>query len=355
MNAFEKKAWGDLPSGEQIFLYTLRNAKGIEAQITNFGGRVVTLRTPDRRGKLDDIVLGFDDLQSYVNKNPFFGALVGRYANRIANGEFSIDGKPFHLAKNNGTNALHGGLKGFDKVAWQASGTHNEQGPALKLTYVSKEGEEGYPGTLTVHATYTLADDNELQLEFEATTDRVTVLNLTNHSYFDLTGTFSGNILDHEVTINADRFTPVNANLIPTGELRSVYGTPFDFTQATRIGARIDEGDQQLKYGKGYDHNFVIDRTGSSSGLVIAARVTEPKSGRVLEVLTTQPGMQFYTGNHLEGDTVGKGSVAYGFRHGFCLETQHFPDSPNQPNFPSTRLNPGQEYRETTVFRFSTE
>lgn len=348
----KKEAWGSLDSGEQIDLYTLRNSKGMEAAITNYGGRLVRLKTPDRDGKVEDVVLGFDTLDGYVQKNPYFGALVGRYANRIANGQFTLDGKTYHLARNNGENALHGGLKGFDKVAWSAKEVTGSGGPALELTYVSKDGEEGYPGTLTATVRYTLTDDNELRIDYDATTDKDTVVNLTNHSYFDLTGQLAGDILKHRVTINADRFTPVNANLIPTGELRSVEGTPFDFRKPVAIGARIDEKDQQLQYGAGYDHNYVLNLTGN--GPTLAARVEDPKSGRVLEVLTTQPGMQFYTGNHLDGSVKGKGGTVYGFRSGFCVETQHFPDSPNQPKFPSTELKPGERYREVTIFRFST-
>jgi aldose 1-epimerase len=349
----KKETWGTLPSGEQIELYTLRNSKGMEATITNYGGHLVTLKTPDRDGKFEDVVLGFDSLDGYLQKNPFFGALVGRYANRIANGRFTLDGKEYKLARNNGENALHGGLKGFDKVAWNAREIKTSEGPALELKYVSKGGEEGYPGTLSATVVYTLTDDDELKIDYSATTDKNTIINLTNHSYFDLTGQLAGNILKHRIMINADRFTPVNANLIPTGELKSVEGTPFDFRKPHEIGERINEKNQQLQYGAGYDHNFVLNRSGD--GLSLAARVEDPKSGRVLEVLTTQPGVQFYTGNHLDGSVKGKGGTVYGFRSGFCLETQHFPDSPNQPKFPSTELKPGQRYHEITVFRFSVE
>jgi len=344
-----KTRWGVLLTGEEIALYTLRNVHGLEASITNYGGRLVTLKTPDRNGHFDDIVLGFDDLDGYLGKNPYFGALVGRYANRIANAEFALDGTTYKLARNNGQNALHGGLKGFDKVAWKA----HQDGASLRLEYISVDGEEGYPGTLTATVAYTLTDDDELKVDYAATTDKKTVLNLTNHSYFDLAGQGSGNILDHIVTIAADRFTPVNAHLIPTGELRPVEGTPFDFTRPRRVGDRIDGDDEQLRFGVGYDHNFVLNRSGS--GPSFAARASHPKSGRTLEVLTTQPGVQFYTGNHLaESLAKGKGGVVYGFRSGFCFETQHFPDSPNQPSFPSAVLAPGERYQHTTVFRFST-
>jgi aldose 1-epimerase len=348
MSQIEKQVWGQSLSGEQVQLYTLRNAAGVEATITDFGGRLVTLRTPDRSGSFDDIVLGFDDLGGYLRKNPYFGALVGRYANRIANGRFTLDGQTYHLARNNGENALHGGIEGFDKRVWES---REIPGPALQLTYVSKDGEEGYPGTLTATVTYTLTDENELKIDYLATTDKTTVLNLTNHSYFDLSGQFAGEIVQHQVTINADRFTPVNEHLIPTGELRNVEGTPFDFRKPMFIADHIDDDNQQLKLALGYDHNFVLN----GSGLRLAARVLDPQSGRVLEVLTSQPGMQFYTGNHLDGSVTGKGGVVYKFRYGFCCETQHFPDSPNQPNFPSTRLDPGQEFRAQTIFRFLTD
>jgi aldose 1-epimerase len=261
-----------------------------------------------------------------------------------------LDGRTYKLAQNNGTNTLHGGLVGFDKKVWKVQGVTGAN-PALRLQYVSKDGEEGFPGTLTTTVTYELTGDNELKIDYEATTDKDTVLNLTNHSYFNLAGAGSGEIVDHVVTIHADRFTPVNASLIPTGELRSVTGTPFDFRQPSAVSARINEKDQQLEYGGGYDHNYVLNQPGSRAAL--AARVTEPKSGRVMEVLTTQPGMQFYTGNHLSNGIKGKGGATYGYRSGLCFETQHFPDSPNQPSFPSTKLNPGQRFHQTTVFRFS--
>lgn len=351
MSGLTKQQWGKLSSGEQIDLYTLRNSNGMEAAITNYGGRLVKLLVADRSGKFEDIVLGFDTLAQYVQKNPYFGALVGRYANRIAHGEFSLNGKTYQLARNNGENALHGGLRGFDAVAWQARDVSSNQGLALELKYLSKDGEEGYPGNLSVTVVYTLDDSNALKVDYDATTDKDTVINLTNHSYFDLSGHAANHILDHQVTIDADRFTPVNANLIPTGELRKVEGTPFDFRKPAAIGTRIDEKNEQLQYGAGYDHNFVLNHGGS--GIARAARVVEPKSGRVMEVLTTQPGVQFYTGNHLPEKLPGKDGVVYGFRSGFCLETQHFPDSPNQPAFPSTVLKAGQRYRETTIFQFS--
>lgn len=352
MSQIKRRNWGRLGSGEQIALYTLRNSKGMEAAITNYGGRVVTLKVPDRDGRLEDVVLGFDDLNGYLEKNPYFGALVGRYANRIANGEFTLNGTTYKLARNNGKNALHGGLKGFDQAVWNAREIAGAAGPAVELTYLSKDGEEGYPGNLNVTVTYSLSENNELKIDFDATSDKDTVLNLTNHSYFDLAGHSAGNILDHRVLIYADKFTPVDENLIPTGELRSVEQTPFDFRKATAIGARIGERDEQLRYGAGYDHNFVLNRPGETPSL--AARVVDPSSGRVMEVLTTEPGVQFYTGNHLDAIR-GKGGALYGFRFAFCLETQHFPNSPNQPNFPSTELKPGQRYHGITVFRFSVD
>jgi aldose 1-epimerase len=353
MTAIQKQHWGTLESGETIDLYTLRNANGIEARVTNFGGRLASLKTPDRRGEFGDIVLGFDTLEGYVQKNPYFGALVGRYANRIAHGEFQLNGRKYTLARNNGGNALHGGLRGFDKVAWQAREVDSAQGRALELGYLSKDGEEGYPGNLQVTVRYTLTDANELRLDYVAMTDKDTVLNLTNHSYFDLSGSFAGEVVDSVVTINADRFTPVNANLIPTGELRPVDGTPFDFRIATKVAARIDEKDEQLVFGQGYDHNYVLNRSGNSPTLAAVAH--DMHSGRVLEVLTTQPGMQFYTGNHLDGSVTGKGGVTYRFRSGMCFETQHFPDSPNRPQFPSTELKSSEHYRAVTVFRFATQ
>jgi aldose 1-epimerase len=353
MTEISKQHWGATADNMDVDLYTLRNQTGFEATITNYGGHLVTLRAADRNGRFDDVVLGFDSLDGYLQKNPFFGALVGRYANRIANGEFKLDGKTYHLARNSGGNSLHGGIKGFDKVVWRARPVETSHGPALQLTYVSKDGEEGYPGTLTATVVYSLKDSNELHIDYFATTDKDTVLNLTNHSYFDLSGQGRGSILDHVVVINASKFTPVNEHLIPTGELRSVENTPFDFRKPKRIGDRIDEKDQQMQYAMGYDHNYVLNR--DSGGPSLAARISDLQSGRVMEVLTTQPGMQFYTGNHLDGSVKGKGGVVYGFRTGVCFETQHFPDSPNHPDFPSTELKPGDRFTAATIFRFSTK
>jgi aldose 1-epimerase len=346
-----KETWGADASGQPVSLYTLTNSAGTEVKITDFGGRIVSLKTADRNGQFADVVLGFDHLDGYLKKNPFFGALVGRYANRIANGKFELDGRTYELARNNGPNALHGGTRGFDKVVWDSQVLDTGAGLALELQYVSLDGEEGYPGTLKAVVTYTLDEKNELAVDYKATADKKTVLNLTNHSYFDLTGQFAGNILDHVVTIHADRFTPTDSNLIPTGELRDVAGTPFDLRTPQRIGTRIDEEYDQLKLGWGFDHNFVLN----GKGLRAIASVSEPTTGRRLEVLTTQPGVQFYTGNHLDGSVTGKGGVTYKYRFGFCLETQHFPDSPNHPDFPTTVLSPGEQFHETTIFRFSVE
>ena len=344
-----KTIFGKMPDGQFIDLYTLTNRNGLKVTITNYGGRVVSLLVPDRRGKVADVVLGFDDLTGYLAPNPYFGALVGRYANRIANGEFRLYGVEYHVPKNDGPNALHGGILGFDKRVWTARDV-SKQNPSLELTYLSKDGEEGYPGNLSVKVIYTVTDSNELQIDYTAITDKDTVLNLTNHSYFNLAGQGNGDILSHQLTINADRFTPINSTLIPTGELRPVDGTPFDFRKPAAIGARINDANEQLKFGKGYDHNFVVNH--QDAGLVLAARVTDPGSGRVMEVLTTQPGVQLYTGNFLDGTIHGKGGKVYGFRSALCLETQHFPNSPNQPNFPSAELKRGQTFHETTIYKF---
>ncbi len=344
-----KQVYGKTAAGRNVDIYTLTNDKGVEARIMNYGGIVVSLKVPDNKGRMGDVVLGFDDLESYLTKNPYFGCIVGRYGNRIAKGRFTLDGKEYKLAANNGENHLHGGLRGFDKQLWKAKPFTTKQGPALELRYVSKDGEDGYPGRLSVTVVYTLTSDNSLRIDYTATTDQATVVNLTNHSYFNLAG--SGDILNHQLIINADRFTPVDAGLIPTGELRSVKGTPFDFTTPHSIGERIAAPDEQLVVGRGYDHNFVLnnwDRT-----LRQQIRVYEPTSGRVLEVFTTEPGVQFYSGNFLDGTLTGKGGRGYQQRSGFCLETQHFPDSPNHPNFPTTTLKKGETYRTTTLYRFS--
>jgi aldose 1-epimerase len=349
----EKQSFGTAPDGQAIDIYTIKNAKGMEARITNFGATLVSLRVPDRAGKFDDVVLGFDSLDGYVKLNTYYGGLIGRYGNRIAGGKFSLDGKTYTLPKNNGENTLHGGITGFNKHVWTAKPITTAGGEELELTYVSKDGEEGFPGNLSVKVVYKLAaDKNDLTIDYSATTDKDTVLNLTNHSYFNLAGAGSGDILNDVVTIHASKFTPVDTSLIPTGELKDVTGTPFDFRKPTAVGARIDQNDPQLQYGKGYDLNWVIDRKPAATGLVPAAEVYEPETGRVLEVFTTEPGVQFYSGNHME-DTQGKDGKTYHFRGALCLETQHYPDSPNHPAFPSTELKPGQTFHSTTVFKFS--
>jgi len=350
----EKKPFGKTPDGQPVDLYVLTNKNGVEAAITNYGGAVVSLKVPDRNGKFGDVVLGYDSLDGYVNDKSYFGAIVGRYGNRIGHAQFSIDGKTYTLAKNNGENSLHGGIKGFNKAVWAAKELPAKNGQSLELTYLSKDGEEGFPGNLHVRVVYTLTDSNELKIEYSATTDKKTVVNLTNHTYFNLAGPGSGDILGHQLVIEADKFTPVDASLIPTGELRDVQGTPLDFRKATAIGARIDQDDEQLKLGHGYDHNFVLRRA-AGAPISLAARVVERNTGRVLEVWTTEPGVQFYTGNFLDGTARGKGGLTYARRSAFCLETQHFPDSPNQPKFPSVVLNPGEKYSTTTTYKFTSE
>ena len=348
-----KQSFGKTPNGVEVFLYTLRNKNGMEARITNYGGIVVSLLVADRSGKPADIVLGFDSLASYIKDTPYFGALIGRYGNRIGKGEFQLGGVKYTLAMNNGANHLHGGLKGFDKVVWSVDEKASLPGESLVLTYLSKDGEEGYPGNLTTRVVYTVTSNNELRIDYAASTDKATVVNLTHHSYFNLAGAGSGPIFDHELFINAARFTPVDSGLIPTGELRSVDSTPMDFTTQTAIGARINDSYEQLQKAGGYDHNWVLNKPFGSMGL--AARVYEKTSGRITEVLTTEPGLQFYSGNFLNGTHVGKGGVKYQHRYGFCLETQHYPDSPNKPDFPTTVLEPGKTYTSTTVYRFSSK
>ena len=335
-----------MPDGTPVEIYTLANSQGMRAEVITYGGAVVRLTAPDRTGKFADVVLGMDSLDGYRSQPNYFGALIGRYGNRIGHATFTLEGKQYHLPRNDGDNTLHGGTRGFDKHVWKA----REKGGSLELTYVSADGEEGFPGQLTATVVYTLTGDNELRIDYSAVTDKPTVVNLTNHSYFNLAG--SGTVLRHEVTILAGQFTPVDAGLIPTGELRPVKGTPFDFTHPTAIGARIDDKDQQIQLGHGYDHNFVLNGGGGSLPHK-AAEVYDPESGRVMEVLTTEPGLQFYTGNFLDGKVKGKGGVAYQFRAAFCMETQHFPDSPNQPKFPSTELKPGRTYHSTTIYKFS--
>ena len=341
-----KQPFGKMPDGTPVEIFILSDGT-VEARIMSFGGIIVSLRTSDRKGKMEDIVLGFDTLDEYVaNSHNFYGAVIGRYANRIAHGTFTLDGKKYSLPRNNGENTLHGGPNGFYNVLWKAKLVDN----GVELAYLSKDGEEGFPGTLNATVRYTL-EKGALRVEYSATTDKPTVVNLTQHSYFNLGGQGSGDILGHQLTLHASKFTPVDAALIPTGKIKSVASTPFDFLHATRIGERIEANDEQLKLGKGYDHNWVLD--GNKGKLREAAEVYEPSSGRVMKVSTTEPGIQFYSGNFLTG-AKGKGGKPYPFRSALCLETQHFPDSPNHPAFPSTELKLGQTFNSVTVFSFST-
>ncbi len=346
-----RKPFGRTTDGVPVDLYTLTNSNAMQAAITNYGGTVVTLIVPDRQGRPADVVLGYESLDGYLADSPYFGSIIGRYGNRIGKGRFTLDGKEYTLAQNDNDNHLHGGIKGFDKAVWQAKGSLAGKDPTLVLTYLSKDGEEGYQGNLAVTVRYVLTDDNELVIHYEATTDKPTPVNLTNHSYFNLAGQGAGDILGHELMINADRFTPVDEGLIPTGELRSVTGTPMDFRKPTAIGARINRDDEQLCFGGGYDHNWVLNKRGREMSL--AARVYEPSSGRMMEVFTTEPGIQLYCGNFLDGSLVGKASKVYEHRYGLCLETQHFPDSPSKPNFPSTIVKPDEKYSTTTMYKFS--
>ena len=345
------RPFGKTPDGTPVDLYTFRNANGVEVKICNYGGTVISFTAPDRNGNLADIVLGYDNLDDYIKNSPYFGCLVGRYGNRIAKGKFKLGDKEYTLAVNNEANHLHGGIKGFDKVVWNAKVVTSPEGPGLELTYTSKDGEEGYPGNLQVKALYRLTSENALALQYMAITDKDTVVNLTQHSYFNLAG--KGDILGHVVMMPADRYTPVDSTLIPTGEMPSVAGTPFDFRQPTAIGARINQDNEQLKFGKGYDHNWVFSKPNGQ--LTMLATVLEPNSGRVLEVFSTSPGLQFYSGNFLDGTIKGKGGQVYQFRNGFCMEPQHYPDSPNQPNFPSVVLKPGMLYKNTIVYRLSVQ
>ncbi len=345
--------FGKMRDGQAVYLYTLTNAQGMEVRAMTYGGIILSLRVPDKQGRLGDVVLGYSNLEGYLTASPYFGAIIGRYGNRLAKGRFTLDGVEYKLAVNNGPNHLHGGLKGFDKIVWHAEPFKDKTGAGVIFTHTSPDGDEGYPGSLAMKITYTLTDQDELIFDYNARTDKATPVNLTQHTYFNLAGEGSGDVLGHIVMLNADRFTPVDSALIPTGEIRSLKGTPLDFTKPTAIGARINEKDEQLGFGGGYDHNFVINR--KSPGLVLAARVTEPASGRVLEAHTTQPGVQFYTGNFLDGTITGKSGHAYQRRSGFCLETQHYPDSPNHPKFPSTILRPGEQYETRTIYKFGIE
>jgi len=347
--AVEEQPFGTTKEGKKITLYTLTNSHHVEVRAMNYGAIIVSLRVPDRKGQVADIVLGHDTLEAYFDNSPHLGGLVGRYANRIANGSFTLDGVKYSLPKNNGPNTLHGGIKGFDQAVWQGTALKGNAGVAF--SYLSKDGEEGFPGNLKVKVTYSLTEANELVINYEATTDKPTVLNLSQHSYFNLAGEGTRDILDHEVMINADRFTPVDSTMIPTGELRPVKGTALDFTTQTKVGARIDDNYEQLVLGKGYDHNFVIN--GKAGGLGLAVRAYEPTSGRVIEISTDQPGVQFYTGNFLDGTVTGKQGHVYKQRYGLCFETQHFPDSPNHPEFPSTVLRAGETFHSRTIWKFS--
>lgn len=347
MRALETAELGSI-DGQPVTLFTLTNDSGATVGIIEYGGIVVSLEVPDRDGNLGDVVLGYDTLDAYIADTPYFGAITGRYANRIAKGRFEIDGSAYELPINNAPNSLHGGIKGFDKVIWK--GTPTASGDGVEMVYVSADGEEGYPGELSSKVTYTWTDDNELKIDYEARTDKPTVVNLTNHSYFNLRDGGASPILDHEMMINADMYTPVDATSIPTGEIDSLDGTPLDFRAAMAIGTRINDDHEQIGFGAGYDHNYVLNR--EADGLALAATVYDPHSGRAMDVLTDEPGVQFYSGNFLDGHHVGKGGVAYQHRSGLCLETQHYPDSPNQPDFPSTVLRPGETYSTSTVYRF---
>lgn len=346
-------SFGKLPDGQAVELYTMTNANGITMKVTNYGGIITHLNVPDKNDVFEDVVLGYDSLAGYLKATPYFGALVGRYGNRIAKGKFTLDGQTYSLALNNGVNHLHGGLKGFDKVVWKAEEAKVENGVGLKLSYLSKDMEEGYPGNLNVEVLYTLDNDNNLRIDYKATTDKSTVINLTNHTYFNLTGGVKRDILEHELTLNASQFLPVDSTLIPSGKLLAVNNTPFDFTKPFKIGARIDDAtDEQIKFGRGYDHCWVIDRK-DNQGMVAFATVYEPTSGRVMEASTTEPAVQFYTGNFLDGSITGKGGAVYKKRSGLCLETQHYPDSPNQSAFPTVVLKPSETYQTSTVYKFS--
>lgn len=346
--------FGRTSDGQSVELFTLTNAHGIEVRLTNYGGIITSLKTPDRSGRFEDIVLGYDSLSGYLRNSPYFGAIVGRYGNRIAKGRFTLDGTTYRLAVNNGPNSLHGGIRGFDKVVWNAEPFRNDGAEGVALEYTSADMEEGYPGTLRARVTYTLTDDNRLIVDYQAMSDKPTPVNLTQHSYWNLAGDGSRDILAHVLTINADSMTPVDSTLIPTGEIFAVVGTPFDFRAPMPIGARIDQRQNtQIRYGGGYDHNFVLNRgNADADSLVHAAHVAEPSTGRTLDILTTEPGIQFYSGNFLDGSITGKAGHVYKYRYGLALETQHYPDSPNHPNFPSTILRPGRQYRSRTVFAF---
>ena len=349
----EKKLFGKLSNGGEVYEYTLTNMKGMKARIINYGAIVMSLNVPDKNGKLGDVILGYDNLEGYISDKTFQGAIVGRYGNRIGKGKFILDGKEYQVTVNDGENHLHGGLKGFFKVLWNAEPIESATDPALKLIYKSVDGEEGYPGNVTMEVIYTITKDNELKIEYTGTTDKITILNPTHHSYFNLTGDPTKTILDHELVITADKTTEVGSGLIPTGKLADVTNTPMDFRKSTKIGARINENDSQLKLGLGYDHNWVLNNYDKQVKKVV--ELYDPQSGRLMKVLTDQPGMQFYSGNFLDGSIKGKNGINYQYRTGLCLEAQLFPDSPNKPEFPSATLKPGGIYKQTTIYKFSTK
>lgn len=348
-----KSKFGETSDGKSVDLFTLRNSAGAEARIISYGGTLVGLSMPDRNGRFGDVVLGFESVADYEKQQSYIGPLIGRYANRIGGARFTVDGREYKLAANNGANNLHGGPLGFDRRVWTAKGFATKTGASVVLTLISDDGDQGFPGKLTVKVTYTLTEKNELRVDYEAATDKTTVVNLTQHAYFNLAGAGSGSILDHRMQLFADKFTPTDAGSIPTGVLQEVNGTPFDFLTATRIGDRIDADHEQIRFGKGYDHNWVINRRGP--GIALAARVYESTTGRELEVRTTEPGIQFYSGNFLDGSIPGKRGLLYPIRSGFCLEAQKFPDSPNRKNFASPILRKGDKYSQTTIYGFSTK
>ena len=352
-NSIEETIFGEMPDGTKVKKFTLKNEAGMEVDVITYGGIITRWTAPDSNGAYEDIVLGFDDLDQYLDGSPFFGALIGRYGNRIANGKFSLDGETYTLATNDGDNHLHGGEKGFDKVVWDGVAKTTEEGAAVELTYTSEDGEEGYPGTLDVKVTYTLTDDNALDIQYEAVTDKPTVVNLTQHSYFNLSGELSEPVLDHEIYLNADTYWPVDGGLIPTGEFREVAGTPFDFTEPKPIGEEIEAENEQLSLGGGYDHCWVLND--GEEDFRLAASAHDGETGRLLEVYTNEPGIQFYSGNFLDGTLPSKTGGTYVKRSGFCLETQHYPDSPNQADFPSVRLNPGETYSSRTMYKLTTK
>ncbi len=349
--SIKEQPFGEV-DGKKVNLYTLTNTNNIEMKVTNYGGIITSLKVPDKNGNFDDIVLGYNTLADYIKNNPYFGAIIGRYGNRIKLGKFILEGNEYTLATNNPPNALHGGPKGFDKVVWDAETSQDSNSVSIQFSYLSKDGEEGYPGDLNVDVTYILTNENELRIDYLATTDKPTIVNLTNHTYWNFAGEGSGDILNHQLMINADKYTPVDNTLIPIGELASVEGTPMDFREATAIGSRINDDFEQLKFGNGYDHNWVLNKSVENE-MTLAATVFEPTSGRYMEIYTTEPGIQFYSGNFLDGSIIGKRGKNYEFRDGFCLETQHYPDSPNKPNFPSTVLRPDETYKTTTLHKFS--